>query len=524
MSIALVPALLTAVFVLVGCAAASTRPTHQPQRVLTLLHTNDLHGHLEPWQGWEGELAGLRIGGADRLSAAIAQLRALRGAQNVLLLDAGDAFSDTMLADLTQGQAVLQVMNALHYDAMTVGNHEPDFGSAALRETVRRASFPVVAANLKTASGELLTHPFVIKQVAGIRVGIIGLAYPNTPLTTAKINVADLRFDPDPAGVLTRTLPALRSQGAQLVIVLSHLGLGADRKLAQSVHGIDVIVSGHSHNRMTRPMQVGRTRIVQAGAHGSDLGVLDLVLEGNHVVDARRELIVLDHARVGSDPGMNERVEQLAKPYRDKMKEKIGEASASIIRAQTLAGDEPRNRDQQSPADCLFADILRQETGSDVALLPGVGYGVAIPAGPIPASALRNLVPHDSKVVTMTLSGQQLHDILEQSVENTFTSDTSKRVGGMIQVSGLRFVYDPDAQPGARVSGVTVNAQQLDPMRAYRVATNAMLAEGGHRYGTFLEGRDRQEHQSEYEMLAGWMKRRARFDVPSDQRIIRQTR
>jgi 2',3'-cyclic-nucleotide 2'-phosphodiesterase (5'-nucleotidase family) len=441
-----VASLIAGLALLASCSSVeSARGTQQPspqrQHVVTLLHTNDLHGHIDSWQGWEGDLAGKRIGGADRLATAIAQVRAVRGRDNVLLLDAGDTIGDTLLAELTKGQAVLEVMRALRYDAMTLGNHEPDFGAEILRQYIAGSSFPVLAANVRSATtDELIARPSMIKDVAGVKVGVIGLAYPNTPWTTAKKNVAGLRFEADSAAIARRYVADLRSSGAALVVVLSHLGLAPDRDLAAAVDGIDVIVGGHSHNRMSQAMRVGRTYIVQAGAHGSDLGRLDLVLDRDGtVVEARRELITLDHARVPADPAMRELVQRLAAPHRGATTEMLGVATGTVARAQTLAGNEPRKRDEQSPADSLFADILRDETGSDIALLPGVGYGVAIPKGPVTASDLRNLVPHPTKVVTLTITGRQLRAILEQSVENTYTEDPLQKVGGIIQVSGVRF-------------------------------------------------------------------------------------
>lgn len=131
---------------------------------------------------------------------------------------------------------------------------------------------------------------------------------------------------------------------------------------------------------------------------------------------------------------MAARIDELVGPLRSKEGKPIGQAWDWLIRAQTLAGTEPRKRDQESPVDSLFADIIREVTGTDVALLPGVGYGVAIPPGPITVEALRNLIPHESRIFVMEMNGAQLLKVLEQSVENTYTDDPAKKVGGMIQV------------------------------------------------------------------------------------------
>ena len=481
-------------------------------KMLTILHTNDLHGHIRPWRGWEGELAGKTIGGFDRIAAVVKQVRA--EAPNVLLLDAGDALGDTMIADLTKGRAILELMNAVGYDALSIGNHEPDFTAAALREWIAGAKFPVLAANVtERATGKLFTKPYVVREIGGVKVGILGLAYPNTPLTTGKKNVEDVEFGPA-VEAAQRFIPEMKRDGAQLIVALTHLGLGADKKLAEAVPEIDVIVGGHSHNRMSEALQVGRTLIVQAGAHGSDVGRLDLTLTDGRITKHERKLIALDNAVVPSDRATAELIERIEKPYRAQLDEVVGEATAIIPRAQTLAGQDARKRDERSPADHLFAELLRETTGSDLALLPGVGYGIALQPGPITAEQLRNLLPHEGKVVTMKLTGAQIRAILEQALTNTFSDDPKTKVGGMIQTGGVHFTYDAKAREGSRLNEVTVGKEPLDPQRAYSVATNSMLAHGGHNYRTFREGRDVTEHESQYETIKAAIKKRGRIEAP----------
>lgn len=163
---------------------------------LTVLHTNDMHGYLEPWQGWEGELKDRSMGGLDRLSARVNEARASAGAESVLLLDAGDTFGDSMIAVETEGKALLEVMNAIGYDAMVIGNHEPDFTAEKLRQRISEARFPVLTTNIKDRNrGQLFTQPYVIRTIQGVKVGILGLAYPNTANTSAQKTVRNLNFE-----------------------------------------------------------------------------------------------------------------------------------------------------------------------------------------------------------------------------------------------------------------------------------------------------------------------------------------
>lgn len=198
---------------------------------ITLLHTNDLHGHVEPWTGWD-DLAGRTVGGLDRLASAIKQVRAEVGAGRALLLDAGDTFGDTLIAERTKGKVMVDAMNAIGYDAMVIGNHEPDHTAATLKERIREARFAVLAANIRAANGHLYARPYLLRIVNGVHVGILGIAYPNTPATTAAKNVEGLTFL-DAVETARTFVPRLRKEGAQIVIVLSHLGLSADQKLAR---------------------------------------------------------------------------------------------------------------------------------------------------------------------------------------------------------------------------------------------------------------------------------------------------
>lgn len=487
-------------------------------QTLTILHTNDIHGHLVSWTGWDGELAGEQVGGLDRLAALIRKVRTEVGGQRVLLLDAGDTIGDTMIAAETEGRAVIETMNALAYDAMVIGNHEPDFTASTLRARIAEAHFPVLAANIRGANNQLFAKPYVIREIEGIRVGILGIAYPNTSLTSSKRNVVGLGFR-GAVETARKYIPAMRREGAKIIIALTHLGLSADKALAKSVPGIDLIVGGHSHNRMKEAIRVRDTLIVQAGAHGSDLGRLDLTIAGGRIISHRRTLIPITGE--GSDATIVEVIARAQAPYRERMDEEVGHATGVIIRAQTIAGQEPEKRDAESPADDLFADAIRETAGTQVAFLPGLGYGVALQPGKITAADIRNLIPHDSAVWTMRLTGTQIRQVLEQAIENFTAIDVTKKVGGMIQVSGLRFSYDPQARRSRRVQEITVGGLALAPRSRYTVAVNALLAEGGHNYKWFERGIDRRKVGKQYEMVRSWIERHGKVSAPPTDRITK---
>lgn len=493
-------------------SAAENRAT-----TLTILHTNDIHGHLTAWTGWEGDLKDKRVGGFGRLAGAIAEVR--KESQDALLLDAGDLLGDSMIADLTEGKAMVEALSFLGYDAMSIGNHEPDFGTNVLRQRMKDAAFTVLAANLiDRASGKPFATPYIIKNVSGVSVGILGLAYPKTAWTTASKNVAEVEFQA-PVPAVKHYLPKMRRDGVELIVVLSHLGLSGDKSLAKEVEGIDVIVGGHSHNRMQKAEEVGNTLIVQAGAHGSDLGRLELTIKQGKITANVCTLTPLDHDKVKADATAERFLDRLLEPHREAMDEVIGKAAGWLVRAQTLAGQHARMRDEESPIDSLFADILLEHTEADIALLPGVGYGVAIPPGVITASQLRQMVPHEGHVVTIRLSGTQIVEVLEQAIENVFTDDPAVKIGGMIQVAGLRFRYDPKLEKGRRVWHVEMPQGRWNPMDEYTVATNTMMAGGGHNYQTLTKGEQRTEHGSQYEMIRQWISKPDAVATPPSGRI-----
>lgn len=486
---------------------------------LTILHTNDLHGHVTAWRGWEGALEGKTLGGMAVLATVVKQIRDSVGTERVLLVDAGDALSDTMLAAETRGHAVVRLMNAIGYDAMVIGNHGLDFTMETLQERIHEARFAVLAANLiDVQTQQTPLQPAMTIERGGLNVGIVGLAYPHTALTTQQENVAGVRFL-GAAETVQKWVPQLRRQGADVIVVLSHLGLGGDMALAREIENIDVIVGGHSHNRVEVPIQIGRTVIVQAGAHGSDLGRLNLTVLDGHIQSHQGHLMVLDHDVYEPDSEVAALVEKLRQPYRVQLEAGVFTAGRTIPRAQTLAGSTPRRRDAESPADELFADLLAEVLDVDVVLLPGVGYGVALGPGLVTAEQLGNLLPHESQVVTMKLRGKQVQDILEQSIENVVTGDPNERVGGMIQVSGLAFAYDPKRPAYDRLRWVTVRGEELEHERLYDVATNSLLAQGGHGYAAFLQGIDRKDRGSQYELIRDQLKRRQTVEPPMARRI-----
>jgi 2',3'-cyclic-nucleotide 2'-phosphodiesterase (5'-nucleotidase family) len=430
---------------------------------LRLLHVNDFHGFAEPHR----PLGSLELkGGAAYLAFQVKRLRAARPS---LLVAAGDMIQGDNWANLFEGASVVELMNAMEFDAMVVGNHEFDFGQAVLQKRLSEFRFPVLGANVRGLPG---LKPYVIREVGGLKVGIMGVVTPDTGVTTHPKNVVGLSFS-TPEAVVRDYLPQLRRE-ADLVVVLSHLGYGEDRKLAQQVPGIDVIVGGHSHTRLDKPEKVNGTYIVQAYEHGKVLGVLDLTVRGGKVVRAAGRLVEIRPEVGRADPEALKIVKKYQQQVDNLLDVVVGETATDLDAGQA--------RVQETAMGNLVADLLRERAQADVALINGGSLRASIPKGPITRKQLYAALPFNNYLVAFRLRGAQLQQMLEHGV-----AAVAEREGRFPQVSGLSFAYRPGATPGSRITAVTVGGQPLDPDRVYVVATNDFLAAGGDGYTAFGE-------------------------------------
>jgi 5'-nucleotidase/UDP-sugar diphosphatase len=432
----------------------------EQERVLRILYLNDFHGYAEPHR-----TAGSpeTVGGIAHLAAEVNRLRV---GQPTLLLSAGDMIQGNQWANLFQGESVVRMMNVLRFDALVVGNHEFDFGVEILKRRIGEAAFPVLGANVE---GLPEIRPYVLKEIEGWKVLIIGVVTEDTPVMTHPRNVKGLAFR-SPENSIREILTA-RAAEADVVIVLSHLGLPADRKLARNVKGIHLIVGGHTHTRIEQPMKVNGTWIVQAWEHGKVLGCLDLNITKGQIQPVKGGLIDIKPGK-GSVAEIAALVEKYSLRVKAELDEEIGEALVD------LEGQGARR--QETNLGDLLTDILRMETGSDLAVLNGGGIRTDIPKGPIQVKTVLDVLPFNNFPVVLRLSGKDITEVLEQGL-----SDLEGHGGKFLQVSGLRLVYRKSAPVGSRVQEIWINGQPLDQDREYVLATNDFLAAGGDGFSVF---------------------------------------
>ncbi|MBI5076420.1 MAG: 5'-nucleotidase C-terminal domain-containing protein [Nitrospirae bacterium] len=436
-------------------------PANAEQAILRILHVNDFHGFAEPYKPYASD--GL-LGGMAWLATAADELRKERPA---LLLSAGDMIQGNNWANLFQGASVIELMNAMQFDAMVTGNHEFDFGQDVLKRRLSEAAFPILAANVEGMEG---LKPYLLKEINSIKIAIIGVVTEETPLSTHPRNVTGLKFIA-PEDALNRYLRELRP-GVDLVVVLSHLGHNADRLLAEKVSGIDVIVGGHSHTKVLQPVVINKTVVLQAWEHGKALGVLDLTFDDRKIVKAEGRLVDIRPL-----PGReNKEIAAIVEKYRFRVDAVLDET----IGGAGLELDGQNTRKRETNLGNFLADIVRSTAGADAAIIGGGSIRTSMKKGDIKIKHVYAVSPFNNYIVGIRLTGRQIREALEHGV-----SAIADDAGRFPQVSGIRFTYSRSKPVGQKVKEVSVNNSPLVMEKEYIVATDDFLAAGGDGYKAF---------------------------------------
>jgi 2',3'-cyclic-nucleotide 2'-phosphodiesterase (5'-nucleotidase family) len=430
--------------------------------------------------------------------------------EHTILLDAGDVFQGTYVSNSTYGKVVMAAMNVAGYDAWTLGNHEFDWGQEALNELIAEADFPALAANLvDTKTGGLPDNikPYTIVPAGGVRVGVIGLTYPDTPTINRPENVEGLEFRGAVESVQDH-ITEVQDQ-SDVVILLSHLGYDADRALAQAVDGIDVIVGGHTHLFLERPAQVNGALIVQAGAKGAVLGRLEVTVDlaTGEVVDYARGDVLLPVSNDVTE--VNKEVQALVQAALTEAAETIDQSIGEIVRSV-----EPKRSGEFALGNLVVDGMLAADMGdgmpADIAMHNNGGIRAGLDKGPITFGQLYAVLPFDNQLMALDLTGAQVLQILEHSV--------SERPGAM-QVAGMTFMFSTARPAGERIREATVGGEPLDPDRTYRVVTIDYLASGGDGQVTFLEGTNAAYGESEVWAVAQYIRENSPVDPQIERRI-----
>lgn len=440
---------------------------------LTFLQINDLHGYLAPHGEIfeQGQAHDVHSGGGlGRIATLFGTIRREVGGA-AIALDNGDTFHGTMAAVHTRGEAVIAPMRALKLDGMTV-HWEFAYGLERVREIAERLPYPLLAANYHHRKKSFPLLPFTVIDRAGLRVGIIGLA----SVVATHLLPPDQRqeFEVTTGETELRAMiPSLRhDHGVQLIVVLSHLGFPQDCKLAAAVSGIDVLLSGHTHNRLGAPAVVNDTLIMQSGAHGSFVGRLDLSVTPDGVADWRHALIPVDDS-VEADVAMTALVDAALGPFAAARATILGETTCALHRYSML----------ESSMDNLLLDATATAAATPVALSNGWRYGAPLASGPLSEWDLWSIVPSNPPVSVVTLTGRELRDLFEHNIEATFACNPWEQRGGYLKrCRGVELLLKLENPVGHRVQQLTVGGERLrdeDTVKAAFLGEQAVPRDAG---------------------------------------------
>lgn len=454
-----------------------------PFVTIRIIHTNDIHGHMMP----EPDLkAGITpppvMGGAASLATAIKQYRKEpafgRAPDLVLYFDAGDFFQGTPEGTLTRGAAMIEIFKRLKLDAMGAGNHDFDFGVDTFKQLAAAASWPIISLNVQADTGScgLSRDVFLYNKDLNLRIAVLGWITDDMASVTTAQTRRGLTFL-DSLETARREVNAVRDT-ADLIVAITHVGVHQDTVVANRVPGIHVIIGGHSHTALSpyyRSDSTG-TIVVQAGSYLRDVGVLDILFnrKTKKIARANSRLLPLYQSEFPPDPAMAKWTRQLSANVGRLLDEQV-----AVSAEDYLAGSDT----ECVPGD-LLTDAMRWATGADVAFQNSFGIRADLPQGPITLRTLFTMMPFDNTIVSMTLSGGEIMDLLEQSA-------TRKR--GFLQMSGVRMTVDLSRPAGERVMAAEIDGSRINLQKMYRVATNSFLAEGGDLFDTFAKGRDRED-------------------------------
>jgi sulfur-oxidizing protein SoxB len=412
-----------------------------------------------------------RIGGLDRLAAVVKRVRAERG-DKVLLLDGGDTWQGSLGANASKGQDMVDCMALLKPDAMT-GHWEFTYGEARVQELIKGLGFPFLALNIRdTEWNEPVFEPSRMFECGGIKIAVLGQAFPYTPVANPRWLMPKWSFGIREEDVRSHVEKA-RKGGAQLVVLLSHNGFDVDRKLAARVAGIDVILTGHTHDALPEAIKVGNTLLIASGSHGKFVSRLDLDVQNGALKGFRYKLIPLFADAIKPDAEMTAAIAKARAPYAKDLARVVGQADSLLYRRGNFNG---------SFDDVICAALLK-ERDAEIALSPGFRWGTSVlPGQPITVEDIHNATAITyPQVYRMAMSGQRLKEILEDVADNLFNPDPYYQQGGdMVRCGGLGYAIDVSKPIGSRISAMTHlrTGKPIEPGKDYTVAGWASVNEG----------------------------------------------
>ncbi len=417
-----------------------------------------------------------KVGGFAHMATLIKRLKASR--PGALVLDGGDTWQGSATALWTKGQDMVDASLALGVDIMT-GHWEFTLGADRVQEIIDndfKGKIDFIAQNVQTSDFGDPVFPFYsMREMNGVKVAVIGQAFPYTPIANPGYMVPDWTFGIQESQ-LQATVDEVREKGAQAVVLLSHNGMDVDLKLASRVTGLDAILGGHTHDGVPKPVVVenpsGKTLVTNAGSNSKFLGVLDFDVKNGKVADFSYTLMPVFSNFLEADPEMAALVDKIRSPFADKLAESLAVTDELLYRRGNFNGT----------FDQVILDALLAEKDAEIAFSPGFRWGTSLlPGAHITMENLMDQTAITYPYTTLTeMPGSQVKVILEDVADNLFNPDPYYQQGGdMVRVGGLEYTIDPKADAGKRISEMMLNGKPIDADKTYKVAGWAPVAAKG---------------------------------------------
>ena len=413
-----------------------------------------------------------RVGGLDRVATVVKSIRADR--PDAILLDGGDTWHGSYTCHHTQGQDMVNVMNALKTEAMTF-HWEFTLGSDRVHEIIDTLPFPALGQNIFDAEWDEPAEyfkPYTFFERGGSKIAVIGQAFPYMPIANPSWMFPEYSF-----GIRDENMQAMvdevRGLGADLVVVLSHNGFDVDKKMASIVTGIDIILSGHTHDALPEPVLIDNTIIVASGSNGKFVSRVDLDVRNGQMMGFKHKLIPIFSDVITPDPDMAALINGERAPYIDQLSEIIGQSESLLYRRGNFNGT----------WDDLICQALIEEREADISMSPGVRWGPSIlPGQDITREDIWNVTSMSyGKVYRTEMTGEFIHIILEDVADNLFNPDPYYQQGGdMVRIGGMGYRIDINKPQGERITELTLlkTGERIDPSKTYIVAGWASINEG----------------------------------------------
>jgi sulfur-oxidizing protein SoxB len=413
-----------------------------------------------------------RLGGLDRVATVIKAIRSDR--PDAILLDGGDTWHGSYTCHHTQGQDMVNVMNALNTEAMTF-HWEFTLGSDRVHEIIDTLPFPALGQNIFDAEWDEPAEyfkPYTFFERGGSKIAVIGQAFPYMPIANPGWMFPEYSF-----GIRDENMQAMvdevRGLGADLVVVLSHNGFDVDKKMANIVTGIDLILSGHTHDALPEPVLINKTVIIASGSNGKFVSRVDLDVRNGQMLGFKHKLIPIFADVITPDPDIADLINAQRAPFADQLSEVIGQSEGLLYRRGNFNGT----------WDDLICQAMIEEREADISLSPGVRWGPSIlPGQDITREDIWNVTSMSyGKVYRTEMTGEFIHIILEDVADNLFNPDPYYQQGGdMVRIGGMGYRIDINKSQGERISELTLlkTGEKIDPSKVYIVAGWASVNEG----------------------------------------------